>query len=274
MNKKEIIVEKRKKITNLLQDYGFSFVDVNNMLRNKDVRVNGVVTKSNVQLEEGDCVLFFYSDEMLEKKYEVLYEDDEVYVIYKNAGIESDGEKGVERVLKNAIAVHRLDRNTEGVMVYAKNEQSAKKLESGFKNNKIHKFYLAEVVGEFRCKQKGLEAYLLKDAEKSQVKIFQNKVQNSVPIKMNVEPLKVGKESSVLKIELLTGKTHQIRAHLAFLGNPIIGDGKYGRNNDNKKFKESRQKLACFLMKFENIGVKGLDGKLFEKYPRWYNFQK
>ena len=274
MNKKEIIVEKRKKITNLLQDYGFSFVDVSKMLRNKDVRVNGVVTKTNVQLEEGDCVLFFYSDEMLEKKYEVLYEDDEVYVIYKNAGIESDGEKGVERVLKNAIAVHRLDRNTEGVMVYAKNEQSAKKLESGFKNNKIHKFYLAEVVGEFRCKQKGLEAYLLKDAEKSQVKIFQNKVQNSVPIKMNVEPLKVGKESSVLKIELLTGKTHQIRAHLAFLGNPIIGDGKYGRNNDNKKFKESRQKLACFLMKFENIGVKGLDGKLFKKYPRWYNFQK
>ncbi len=274
MNKKEIIVEKRKKIVNFLQDFGFSFVDVSKMLRNKDVKVNGKATKENVWLEEGDNIVFFYSDDMLDKKYEILFENKDVYVIYKNAGIESEGDKGIESVLKNAIAVHRLDRNTEGVMVYAKNQENAKKIESGFKNGNVHKFYLTEVVGEFIAKDKEFQAYLLKDAENSYVKIFQNKVPNSVLIKMIVRTIKSGKESSVLQIELLTGKTHQIRAHLAYLGHPIIGDGKYGKNSDNKKFQERKQKLACFMMKFGKVDVDGLDGKTFKKLPKWANFER
>lgn len=272
MIKKEIIVEKDKKLVNLLQDYGFSFADVNKMLRNKDVKVNGKAVKDNIVVYQNDNLVFYYSSDMLEKKYEILYEDDDVYVIYKSAGIEVEGEKGLEKVLPNAIAVHRLDRNTEGVMIFAKNVETEKKLIDAFKNHKVYKYYIAEVVGKFDVKNKLYKAYLLKDSENSNVKIFNNQVKNSVLIETKVNTIKAGNESSLVEVELLTGKTHQIRAHLAFLGHPIIGDGKYGRNEINKKFKQSRQKLACFKLKFGLVGVKGIDSKEFIKKPKWTNF--
>ena len=269
MIKKEIIVEKRQKTVNFLQDYGFSFADVNKMLRNKDVKINGKASKENVVLEVGDEVVFFYSPDMLDKKVDIVFENDDVYIIYKSAGIESDGEKGVEKVLKGAIAVHRLDRNTEGLMVFAKNAVAEQKLLKAFKDRTVHKFYLAEVVGLFDVKDKVFKAYLTKDSENSSVKIFQNKVKDSVEISTLVNTLKAGKESSLVEVELLTGRTHQIRAHLAYLGHAIIGDGKYGKNEDNKKFKQSRQKLACYKLKFEKVGIAGLDGKEFVKNPKW-----
>lgn len=270
MIKKQIIVEKRQKTASLLQDYGFSFADVNKMLRNKDVKINGKATKENVSLEVGDEVTFFYSPDMLDKKVDIIFENDDVYIIYKAAGIESVGEKGVESVLKDAIAVHRLDRNTEGLMVFAKNAVAEEKLVKAFKDRTVHKFYLTEVVGLFDVKNKTFKAELVKDSENSTVKIFQNKVKNSVEIATLVNTLKAGKESSLLEVELLTGRTHQIRAHLAYLGHAIIGDGKYGKNEDNKKFKQSRQKLACYKLKFDKVGVAGLDGKEFVQHPKWY----
>ncbi|MDE6583456.1 MAG: RluA family pseudouridine synthase [Clostridia bacterium] len=269
MIKKQIIVEKRQKTVNLLQDYGFSFADVNKMLRNKDVKINGKANKENVVLEVGDEVVFFYSPEMLDKKVDIIFENDNVYIIYKSAGIESDGDKGVEKVLKNAIAVHRLDRNTEGLMVFAKNAETEQKLLKAFKDRTVHKFYLTEVVGLFDVKDKVFKGYLTKDSENSSVRIFQNKVKDSVEISTLVNTLKAGKESSLLEVELLTGRTHQIRAHLAYLGHAIIGDGKYGKNEDNKKFKQSRQKLACYKLKFGKVGIASLDGKEFEKFPKW-----
>ena len=270
MNKKEIVVEKDKKLVSLLQDYGFSFADVNKMLRNKDVRVNGKATKENLSVFEGDEVVFYFSDDMLAKKADIIYEDDDVYVVYKAAGIESEGEKGLESVLEGAIAVHRLDRNTEGVMVFAKNQQSALKLESAFKKHLVEKKYVAEVVGRFDVKEKKFDAFLLKDAQTSYVKIFESKTKGAVPISTIVKTLKAGNESSLVEIGLVTGKTHQIRAHLAFLGHPIIGDGKYGKNEDNKKFQQSRQKLGCFRLKFDFVGIEGLNFKTFEKKPKWF----
>lgn len=268
MIKKEIIVEKDKKIIEILQDYGFSYSAATKILRNKDVRLNGKAIKENLTACAGDDMIFFYSEKMIEKKFEILFEDDDVYIVYKNAGIESAGEMGLEKILPNAIAVHRLDRNTEGVMVYAKNDDAAQKLKSAFKNHKVNKFYVAEVVGEFDVNQT-FEAYLLKDAQKAKVEIFDKKKSGAVKIQTKIETIKSGRESSLLKIELLTGKTHQIRAHLAFLGHPIIGDGKYGKNADNKKFGEKWQKLACFLIKFDEIGIKSLNFKQFKKLPAW-----
>ena len=268
MIKKEIIVTKNKNLVELLQDYGFSYSFATKILRNKDVRVNGKATKDNLDVFTGDNVIFFYSEDMLEKRYDVIFENEDVYVIYKYAGIESAGEMGLEKILKNAIAVHRLDRNTEGVMVYAKSEDIAKKLEYAFKNHSVKKFYVAEVVGQFDVDQI-FEAYLLKDAEKSKVEIFDKKKNGAVKIQTKIQTIKSGRESSLLKIELLTGKTHQIRAHLAFLGHPIIGDGKYGKNVDNKKFGQKWQKLACFLLKFDEVGVESLNYKQFKKLPAW-----
>jgi len=270
MIKKEIIVEKDRKIINVLQDYGFSFADVSKMLRNKDVRINGKATKENVVVCCGDVVTFYYSEAMLDKKYEILFENDDVYIVFKNAGIESAGEKGIEGVLKGAIAVHRLDRNTEGLLVFAKNNTVAEKLKSAFEKRFVHKYYLAEVIGEMKEKNKLFKAYLLKDAENSFVTINEKKENGAVEILTKVDTLKAGKESSLVQVELLTGKTHQIRAHLAFLGHAIIGDGKYGKNENNKKFQQKRQKLACFKLKFDFVGVESLDFKEFVKYPKWH----
>ncbi len=272
MNKKEIIVEKNKKLVTILQDYGFSFADVNKMLRSKDVKVDGNVERENVVIESGSKVTFFYSDDMLGKKYDVVYENADVVIVYKKVGIETSGENGLESVVPNAIAVHRLDRNTEGLVVFAKNTEAEKKLLSAFKGKGVHKFYVAEVVGDFDVKSQVFSAYLAKDDEKSLVKIFDKKKDGTVKIQTKVNTIKHAKESSLVEIELLTGKTHQIRAHLAYLGHPIIGDGKYGKNEDNKKFGMSRQKLACFKMTFEDIKIKGLDGKTFVKKPKWLDF--
>lgn len=269
MIKKEIIVEKEKKLMQILQDYGFSFADINKMLRNKDIKINGKPIKDNVSVSQNDSLVFFYSQDMLDKKYETIFEDEDVYVIYKFAGIEVEGERGLEKILPNATAVHRLDRNTEGLMVFAKNPESSKKLLSAFKKQMVHKFYIAEVAGKFEARKKVFKAYLLKDSENSSVKIFQQKIQGAVEIETRVEAIKIGSESSLVEVELVTGKTHQIRAHLAFLGYPIVGDGKYGKNEINKKFKQNRQKLASFRLKFDYVGINGLDFKEFVKMPKW-----
>lgn len=272
MNKKTLLVEKDKKIVSVIQDFGFSFADVNKMLRNKDIKVNGRSVKENMTVNVGDEVTFFYSDNMLQKKFETVFEDEDVIVVYKNAGIESDGEKGLEKVL-NAIAVHRLDRNTEGLMVFAKNQSSAKLLLSAFKQKLVHKTYVAEVVGSLNTDQK-YTAYLVKDSQNAKVWISEQKSREATVIETYIKTLKAGAQSSLVEVELLTGKTHQIRAHLAHLGHAIIGDGKYGKNENNKKFQQNRQKLACFRLKFDFVGIKSLNYVEFRKEPKWFVEQK
>ena len=267
MNKKEIIVEKDKKLVQIVQDFGFSFADVCKMLRNKDVKIDGKVTKENVTVSAGQVVTIFFDDAMLEKKFEKVFEDENVVIVYKFAGIETDGEKGLSKVL-GAIAVHRLDRNTEGLVIFAKNEKTANLLEKALKKRQIHKFYVAEVVGKLDV-DKQFDAFLLKDSERAEVKIFDKAVKGALPISTKIKTIEAGEQTSFVEIELLTGRTHQIRAHLAFLGHAIVGDGKYGKNEINKKFRENRQKLACFRIKFDFVGIESLNFKEFEKYPKW-----
>ncbi len=267
MNKNVVIVVNSKKLVAFLQDFGFSFADVCKIMRNKDVRVNGVVQKADTNLCVGDEVVFYWSDGMLKKKYDLIFDGVCSMIIYKHAGIETTGKYGLEGVLK-AIAVHRLDRNTEGLMVFAKDERTANKLKSAFKTGKVHKHYIAEVVGSFQT-DKTYNAFLVKDSENSFVKISQDSKSGGVPISTKIKTVKAGSESSLVEVDLLTGKTHQIRAHLAFLGYPIIGDGKYGKNEINKKFQQKRQKLACFLLKFDFLDVEELNFQTFKKLPNW-----
>lgn len=269
MNKKEIIVENDRKIVDIIQDFGFSFADVNKMLRNKDVKLDGKPIRENCLVLAGSAVTFFYSDQMLEKKFEVIYENKDIFVVYKRAGIETAGEKGVEGALNGAIAVHRLDRNTEGLVVFARNDAVSDKLLSAFKNGKIEKRYVAEVVGRFDCENQLFEAYLTKDSEKSLVRVSNKKETGALKIRTLVNTIKSSEQSSLLEIGLLTGKTHQIRAHLAFMGHSIIGDGKYGKNSDNKKFRQARQKLACFKIAFKDVGLPEVNNKTFTKMPKW-----
>ncbi len=271
MNKKELIVEKSKKIVQILQDFGFSYGDACKLMRNKDVKVDGQRIKDNILVQPGQVVTVFFEDGLLEKKCDKVFEDDDVLIVFKHAGIETDGENGLSSVLK-LTAVHRLDRNTEGLVMFAKNEKAAKLLEKAIKNRQIHKFYLAEVVGEFKV-DGTFNAFLVKDAQKAEVKIFDKPQKDALPISTKIKTLKSSGQSSILQVELLTGRTHQIRAHLAYLGHPIVGDGKYGKNETNKKFHENRQKLACFCLKFDFVGIEGLNFQQFEMLPSWAYFK-
>ena len=202
---------------------------------------------------------------------EKVYEDENILVINKSAGIEVEGERSLCSIL-NCLAVHRLDRNTTGLTILAKNPSSQKELNSAIKEHLITKKYLAEVVGPTSFKNYLMKAYLEKDEKTSMVKIFEKPTKKSVEIKTIFNTLKSNPSSSIVECTLMTGKTHQIRASLAYLNHAIIGDGKYGKNEDNKKFKEKTQKLHCFYLKFDNLknNLKYLNKREFMVLPNWY----
>ena len=146
---------------------------------------------------------------------------------------------------------HRIDRNTTGLVLFAKNEKSLEILLSKFKNHEIEKHYLALVYGHPSSNSKKLEAYLFKDNKKSMVYISDTPKKGYSKIITSYTILEKRKDNtSVLDVEIETGKTHQIRAHLAYLNYPIIGDGKYGKNDINKKFNKKVQMLCSYKMIF------------------------
>lgn len=270
MEKIEIKVKHDEKISNILLEYGFSYNNINKLLRNKDVRVDNQKTNTDDFVFSGQ-VLIIFSPSLPKQKFDIVYEDDNVYVINKLSGIEVEGESGLEGKIPGAIAVHRLDRNTEGLLVMAKNKVAEKILLEAIKAQAFEKRYLAEVVGQAEFSGKKYSAYLLKDSKNSVVKIYDNFVQGSVKIETIFKTIKKGSQSSIVEARLITGKTHQIRAHLAYLGHAIIGDGKYGKNEDNKKFKERTQKLHCYYLKLGGLygELEYLNNKTFKKLPTW-----
>lgn len=227
------------------------------MLKNKDIRINDTKINKNIVVNYLDKITFFFDDKLPEKKYfEIVYEDDNVLIINKFKGVEvCDGERNVVDLLakenKRVFAVHRIDRNTTGLVVLAKTKESQKELEDAFKNHRVIKTYLTEVVGTLKEKEKTLTAFLVKDKDKALVKIFANKKENSQKIITKYKVVKESGNTSVLEVEIPTGRTHQIRAHLAHIGHAVIGDDKYGNFEDNRKYKERTQKLVAYKLKFD-----------------------
>lgn len=251
MKRLEFVNSQKEKVIDILQDKGLAFNQAFKALREKDIKIDGKRIKSNQVVEIGAKIEVFYKE--CEAKLEIVYQDENLVAVNKPRNIEIVGENGVAAKL-NAIAVHRLDRNTTGLVLLAKNIKMAKSLEKCFKNKWITKKYICQVEGQTNYEGEIFKAYLLKNSAEKFVKIFDHKVKEGKLIQTKlktIENLEDG--TSFVECQLLTGRTHQIRAHLAFLGHPIIGDGKYGKNEINKKFKEKYQKLHCFYLKIQKI---------------------
>ena len=237
---RKLIVDNKfnnKKLTNFLMDSfnGLSVNTVYKALRKKDILVNGVRVKDNVTLFSGDNVTVYITDNYLFKQVnlEVVFEDENIVVVNKPSGIEVvDGNsETVTTILENQLGFsvfpcHRLDRNTSGLVLFAKNEEALNILLEKFKNKEISKFYKCKVYGIPKKDSATLEAYLFKDNKKSMVYIYDKPKTGAVKIITSYKILKtdVNQNISTLEVELHTGKTHQIRAHLAHIGHPIIGD--------------------------------------------------
>ena len=219
------------------------------LLRNKDIKVNNKRVNSDILLNIGDKVDVYFDG--VQTKLELIYQDVNLLVFDKPSGITSENfEKEVQIKFPTAKLVHRLDRNTSGLIMFSLNETSYLELLNAFKNRSINKFYLTEVYGSFLEKEFVLTDYLLKDSETSLVKIYKENVKGSFKIITKCNVIEKYENSSLLEVQLITGKTHQIRAHLAFYGHFIIGDGKYGNNVINKKFKAKYQRLTAYKIKF------------------------
>lgn len=234
-------------------------------LRKKDIRINNIKINENVTLHTGDEVKIFIIDELLFKispiTLEIIYEDDNIILVNKPINIEVTGENSLtshiqtiyqEKGFKFIEPCHRLDRNTSGLILFAKNQESLTELLNMFKENKIEKHYRAITYGIPNKKYEYLVAYLFKDKKKSLVYISNDRKKGYQEIKTSYNLISCDKKNNLalLDIQLHTGRTHQIRAHLSHIGYPILGDGKYGINKINKNFHITTQALCSYSVTF------------------------
>ena len=229
---------------------------IQKIIRNKDIKVNGKRQSKDIMLNIGDVVQFYFNKEI--KFIDIIYEDDNILIPSKPKELETISDEVSDSLLTrlvnqtglNLYAVHRLDRNTTGLVVFAKNLKTKNELDLALKNRTIEKYYLALVYGHFKEKQDTLIAYLKKDRKNSLVYISNEKLAGYEKIETKYKVLEEYEETSLIEVELVTGKTHQIRAHLAHIGHFVIGDQKYGDSKVNQKFKKKYQCLTAYKIKF------------------------
>ena len=266
----QLVVDKTQSLKEFTENnYAQGSFFWNYLLKNKDIKVNGARVDRNITLKAGDVVTFYLTKKQEEKPaFSTVYQDENVCVIDKESGVNAEAvyaalaRESTEKQ-QECYFIHRLDRNTQGLMIFAKNMWTEKALLQAFKDRNIEKTYHALCFGSFEKRAAVLTAYLKKDAEKSEVRVFDKFVKGSEEIVTEYHVLDgVGADMHRVEIVLHTGKTHQIRAHLAHIGCPIVGDMKYGNSEKNKQLKMSRQ---CLVAKRLRLHLSGSLAYLNEK---------
>ncbi|MDE5722018.1 MAG: RluA family pseudouridine synthase [Clostridia bacterium] len=241
---------------------GFCFAQ---LLKNKDIKVNGARVSGNVALKTGDEVVFYTAPKQEEmKSHGLVFEDENVCIADKYSGVNTEGLLSELQEKGEFYAVHRLDRNTQGVIVFAKNKAAEAELLSAFKERRVIKTYVALCKNRFMAESAILTAYLKKDERTSFVKVYDKEVSGSVKIITQYSLVENRGDIALVRITLHTGRTHQIRAHFAHIGCPVLGDEKYGDEALNKKYGLKRQCLISKRLAFCLTGkLSYLNGKSF-----------
>jgi len=243
----------------------------------RDIKVNGKRVGKDFRPQEGDVILVYVRDEesstLPVPDVRMIYEDDNILIVFKPSGMtvvplsDQINELSLTEYLGSEYGhirlCHRLDRNTEGLVIAARNDLSFEEIKRLLNGNCIGKYYTALVHGKIVKESDLLEAYLFKDSRKCVARVSSEWKKGSRKICMIYSLLGYRGENSLLEIRILTGRTHQIRAHLAFIGHPVIGDGKYGINRENRKLKAKNQLLCASRLVFtipEDSFLHYLDG--------------
>ena len=238
----------------------------NLLLRNKDIKVNGKRVGADCKVYTGDEVCYYLTTKQAEKPaFHTVYQDENVLVIDKESGVNSEAVFAALARQGEYYFIHRLDRNTKGLLIFARNAETEKALLAAFRDRKVEKRYHALCFGQFPKKSDVLTAYLKKDAVRSIVYVNDTPSKGSEKIITEYTVLE-SLENGATRVEVVlhTGKTHQIRAHLAHIGCPIAGDMKYG---DNAKNKENNCARQCLVAKKLSLCLEGtlayLNGKMW-----------
>ena len=255
-------------------------------IRIKRIKVNGARAQRDQRLAQGDVVQLYINDEFFDKPSEenlfltlfkpqvdVVYEDENLLLVNKRPGlvVHADETEKVNTLInhiqaylyqkrewnprwENAFApalCNRIDRNTGGMVIAAKNAETLRIINEKIRLREIDKRYLCITVGRPKPPEGRIECFLLKDEQKKQVAVYHKPVPGGKTAVTDYRTLETRGELSLVEVGLETGRPHQIRASFADLGCPLLGDGKYGRGDVNRRYGETRQALYAYELTFD-----------------------